>query len=171
MVAGENKPAAQQTWGELQTYFTEKWLECKQYSATMALKRQRFLHRRQQQLKTKVSHKQCCLQCCRKSRQAIMLMTTNKANMDAMLKRMNPLVTGEAGRCPIHQDKESTPTVGNSLPTLTGSGTTQPKKPKRCKCMCPHCKMFVLHKPKNCVELEANKDKRWLGWRLVHTIA
>jgi hypothetical protein len=58
---------------------------------------------------------------------------TNKANMDAMMERMNALAAGEVGRCPIHQDKECTPTVGNSLPTLKGSGTTQPKKPKRRK--------------------------------------
>ncbi len=31
--------------------------------------------------------------------------------------------------------------------------------------------MFVLHKPKNCVKLEANKDKRWPHWKLIHTIA
>jgi hypothetical protein len=104
-------------------------------------------------------------------RQIATMTATNKANMDAMMERMNALVTGEAGRCPTHHDKESTPTVGNSLPTLTGSGTIQPKKPKRCKCMCPHCKMFVLCKPDTCVEVEANKDKRWPGWKLVHTIA
>jgi hypothetical protein len=95
---------------------------------------------------------------------------TNKANMDSMMEKMNALVAGEVGRCPTQKDKESTPTLGNSLPTLTGSGTTQPKKPKRHKCICPHCKMFVLHKPKNCVELKANKDKRWPGWKLVHII-
>jgi hypothetical protein len=36
MVAWKNKPAAVQTWAELQTYFTKKWLECKQYSTTTA---------------------------------------------------------------------------------------------------------------------------------------
>ncbi len=36
MVAWENKPTAQQTYAALQAYFTEKWLECKQYSAMMA---------------------------------------------------------------------------------------------------------------------------------------
>jgi hypothetical protein len=30
MVAWDNKTAIQQTWAELQTYFTKKWLECKQ---------------------------------------------------------------------------------------------------------------------------------------------
>ncbi len=96
---------------------------------------------------------------------------TNKANMDAMMERMNALVTSRAGRCPTQQDKACTPTVGNSLPTSMGSGTTQPKKPKSRKCLCPHCKMFILHKPENRVELEANKDKHWLGWKLVQTIA
>ncbi len=95
---------------------------------------------------------------------------TNKANMDAMMERMNALVAGGGGRHPTHRDKESTTTVENSLPTSTGSRTTQPKKLKWRKCMCPHCKMFVLHKPKNCVKLEANKDKRWTGWKSVHTI-
>ncbi len=32
MVAWENKPAVQQTWQALQDYFTEKGLECCQYS-------------------------------------------------------------------------------------------------------------------------------------------
>ena len=34
MVAWKNRTSATQTWAELQTYFTEKWLERKQYSAT-----------------------------------------------------------------------------------------------------------------------------------------
>jgi hypothetical protein len=41
MVTWENKTAVQQTWAALQTYFTNKWLECKQYSATTA-KQSRF---------------------------------------------------------------------------------------------------------------------------------
>jgi hypothetical protein len=36
MVAWENRPAVNQTWTNLQTYFTEKWLERCQYSAAMA---------------------------------------------------------------------------------------------------------------------------------------
>ena len=36
MVAWENKTVVQQTWAELQRYFTDKWLESKQYSVTMA---------------------------------------------------------------------------------------------------------------------------------------
>ena len=41
MVTWENRTSATQTWTELQTYFTEKWLERKQYSATTA-KQSRF---------------------------------------------------------------------------------------------------------------------------------
>jgi hypothetical protein len=103
-------------------------------------------------------------------RQIAAMTATNKANMDVMMERMKALVAGGVGRRPTHKDKESTHIVEN-LPTLMRSGTTQPKKPKRRKCICPHCKMFVLHKPKNCVELEANKDKCWPGWKSVHTIS
>jgi hypothetical protein len=72
------------------------------------------------------------------NRQIAAMTATNKANMDMMMERMNVLVTGGVGRSPTHQDKESTPTVGNSPSTLMGSGTAQPNKPKRRKCMCPH---------------------------------
>jgi len=41
MVAWENKPAVNQTWVNLQTYFTEKWLERRQYLAATA-KQSRF---------------------------------------------------------------------------------------------------------------------------------
>jgi hypothetical protein len=41
MVAWENRPTVDQTWTNLQTYFTEKWLERCQYSAAMA-KQSRF---------------------------------------------------------------------------------------------------------------------------------
>jgi redox-sensitive bicupin YhaK (pirin superfamily) len=38
MDAWENKTMAQQTWAALQTYFTNKWLERKQYSVTTAVR-------------------------------------------------------------------------------------------------------------------------------------
>jgi hypothetical protein len=74
------------------------------------------------------------------NKQIAVMTATNKANIDAMMERMNALMAGGVGRHSTHQDKEGTPTVGNNLPTLAGSGTTQPKKPKRHKCICLHCK-------------------------------
>ena len=41
MVAWENRTPATQTWTDLQAYFTEKWLERKQYLNTTA-KQSRF---------------------------------------------------------------------------------------------------------------------------------
>ncbi len=154
MAAWEIKTAAQQTWAELQTYFTEKWLECKQYSATMA-KHLRFKERALLAQETAAAEDEGESQVMlfamlqeQHNRQNAAMTATNKANMDVIMERMNALVAGGVGRCPSHQDKESTPTVGNNLPTLMGSGRTQPKKPKRRTCICPHCKMFVLYKPK-----------------------
>ncbi len=86
---------------------------------------------------------------------------TNKFNMDTMMERMNALMTGGGGRQPTHQQKEITPTIGSMLSISTGSGTNQPPQKNRQKCICPNCKMFVLHKPESCVELETNKDMCW----------
>jgi hypothetical protein len=165
----ENKTAAQQTWAELQTYFTKKWLERKQYITTTA----KQLHFKEAAIltqETAAAEDKGELQAMlfamlqeQHNRIIAAMEATNKANIDTMTERMNALMAGAGGRRPTHHDKEITPTVGNSLPTSTRSGTTQPKKPKRHKCMCPHCKMFVLYKPKNCVELEANKNKLWPG--------
>jgi hypothetical protein len=41
LVLWENKPSANQTWQALQDYFTEKWLECRQYLQATA-KQARF---------------------------------------------------------------------------------------------------------------------------------
>jgi hypothetical protein len=146
MVAWEKKTAAQQTMAQLQTYFTKKWLERKQYSA-MTAKQSRFKEAALLAQETAAAEDKIKLQAIlfatlqeQHDRQIGAMTATNKANMDAMMERMNAFVAGGVGRCPTHQDKESTLTVGNSLPTSMGSGTTQPKKPKRYKCICPHCK-------------------------------
>ncbi len=76
----------------------------------------------------------------------------NKAAMEAMMERMNALVTAQGGRKHPAANKENTP-------PLTNGG----KEDDRKNALCPHCNAFVYHKPEKCYELEANKDKRWPG--------
>ncbi len=175
MVTWENKPAVQQTWAKLQTYFTQKWLERKQYSA-MAAKQSRFKETALLAQETAAAEEEGKSQAIlfamlqeQHDRQIMAMTATNKANMDAMMERMNALVTGGAGRHPTHQDKESTPTVGNSLPTSMVSGPAQ--ETQEVQVHVSPLQNVLLHKPENCVELKANKDKCWPGWKLVHTIA
>ncbi len=88
-----------------------------------------------------------------------------------MMDQMNALVAGRGGdrRTPTQQpDKENTPPGGNICPP---TDTDRNKKHRKQKALCPHCKTFVLQKPDNCYELEANKDKRWAGWKSVHATA
>ena len=80
---------------------------------------------------------------------------TNKANMDAMMERMNALVA----------NKENAPPSGR-LPTTGGA-----KRQRAKKLHCPHCKKMVIHKAQDCYELEANKDKRFEGWKSAVTPA
>ena len=174
MVAWENKTAVQQMWAALQTYFTNKWLERKQYSATTA-KQSRFKEAALLAQETAAAEEEGELQAMlfamlqkQHNKQITAMTAMNKANMDAMMDQMNSLVAGRGDdrHTPIQQtDKENTPPGGNTRPP---TNSDRNKKPRKQKAICPHCKTFVLHKFENCYELEANKEKRWLGWTSVH---
>jgi hypothetical protein len=169
MVAWENKTAAQQTWTALQTYLTDKWLEQKQYSATMA-KQSRFKEAVLLPQETAAAEEEEESQAMlftmlqdQHTKQITVMTATNKADMDAMMDQMNSLVAGKGGdsHTPIHQpDKENTPPGETNGPP---TNSDRNKKPRKQKALCPHCKTFVLYKPGNCYELKANKDKRWPG--------
>jgi hypothetical protein len=90
--------------------------------------------------------------------------TANKEAMEAMMERMNALVTAQGGRkYNPAADKENEPP-----PTNRGKEDNTKKGPtRRKKALCPHCKAFVYHKPEKCLELEANKEKRWPGWKSI----
>jgi len=159
MVAWENKTPAQQTWAALQTYFTGKWLERKQYSATTA-KQSRFKEAALLAQETKAAEEEGESQALlfammqeQHDKQIAAIMAANKSSMDAMMERMNALAAGKG------VGKENTkPTDDNK----------DKKPPQRNKHLCPHCKIQVLHKAKNCPELEENAHKRWTGWKSVN---
>ena len=88
--------------------------------------------------------------------------------MEAMTDKMNALVALNATRQMHQPDKENTPPGGNVKPP---GGGNRVKKPRKKKTICPNCKCFVLHKPKLCYELEANKATRYPGWKSVFAAA
>ncbi len=177
MVAWENRTAEQQTWAALQRYFTDKWLERKQNSATTA-KQSRFKEAVLLAKETAAAEEEREPQAMlfamlqeQHDKQIAAMAAMNKASMNAMMERMNALVAGRGGnrRTPTQQlDKDNTPLGGNKPPPMD---TNRTKKPRKQKAICPHCKTFVHHKPENFPELEANKDKRWPGWKSVHATA
>ena len=80
----------------------------------------------------------------------------------ALLSLIENLVTAQGGR-----KHDPTADKGNEHPkTNRGKEDDNKKGPTRRKqALCPHCKAFGYHKPENCLELEANKDKRRPGWK------
>jgi hypothetical protein len=174
MVAWENRSSATQTWAELQTYFTEKWLERKQYSATTA-KQSRFKEAALQAQEAAAAEEEGETQAMlfamlqdQHKKQIAQMEASNKANMNLMMERMNALLAANGGK-PTHQpDKENTPPGGNVNPP---GGGERVKKPRKKRTLCPHCKIFGLHKPELCYELEANKAKRYPGWKSVSVTA
>ncbi len=164
IVAWENRTSATQTWTELQTYFTEKWLERKQYSATTA-KQSRFKEAALQAQEAAAAEEEGETQAMlfailqdQHTKQIAQMEATNKANMEAMMEKMNALVTANATRQP---DKVNIPPGGNIKPP--GGGGDPAKKPRRKKALCPNCKCFGMHKPELCYELEASKANRYPG--------
>jgi hypothetical protein len=165
MVAWENKTAAQQTWQALQDYFTEKWLERRQYSQATA-KQSRFKDAALAAQETAAAEEEgealammfTLLQEQHRA-QLNAMATANQKAMDAMFERMNAIVAGNGPR----PDKENLPPGGNMNPG-TGNDTSTIKRKKK---KCPHCGKTVFHKAAECYELEANASKRWTGWKSV----
>jgi hypothetical protein len=163
MVAWENKTTAQQTWQALQDYFTEKWLERRQYSQATA-KCSRFKDAALAAQETAAAEEEgetlammfALLQEQHRTQLEAMA-TANQKAMDAMFERMNTIVAGNGKG----QDKETTPPAGKVNPGNSNGGT------KRNKQKCPHCGKHVFHKPADCYELEANASNRWTGWKSV----
>jgi hypothetical protein len=165
MLLWENKPAIDQTWPNLQTYFTKKWLERKQYSATTA-KQSRFKEAALLAWETAAAEGEGETQAMlftmlqeQHDKQMAAMAASNKANMDAMMEWMNVLVAAGGGR--RSNDKENTPLAGNTTPAGSGAGGNKTKKPKCKRKLCPNCKMFVYHALDKCYKLEANKDTRY----------
>ncbi len=171
MLSWEDKPAINQTWPNLQTYFTKKWLEWKQYSATTA-KQSRFKEAALLFWETAATEEEGETQAMlfamlqeQHNKQMATMAASNKANMDAMMERMNVLVAAGGGR--RSNDKENTPPTGNTTPAGGGVGGNETKKPKHKRKLSPNCKMFVYHAPDKCYELEGNKDTRYPRWTSV----
>jgi hypothetical protein len=171
MLLWENKNPAAQTWGALQAYFTEKWLERRQYSATTA-KQSRFKEAALLAQETAAAEEEGESQAMlfsmlqeQHDKQMASMAATNKANMDAMMEKLHALVTAGGSRRTNDRDKENTPPSG---PPTTGSSDAT-KKPRRKKALCPNCKAFVYHRPDKCYELEANKASRYTGWKSIFT--
>jgi hypothetical protein len=122
MVVWENRGAMAQTWAALQTYFTKKWLEWKQYSATTA-KQSRFKEAALLAQETAAAKEEGKTQALlfailqdQQAKQIAQMEATNKTNMDSMMEQINALVRH------AHQlDKVNTPPGSNVIPLGGGA--------------------------------------------------
>ncbi len=124
MVVWEKKPAAYQTWAALQVYFTEKWLERKQYSATMA-KQSGFKEAALQAQEAAAAKEEGEMQAMlfamlqeQHAKQIAQMEATNKTNMDSLLERMNVMIGANGNRSTHQPDKKDTPPTAVFLATF-----------------------------------------------------
>ncbi len=161
MVAWENKTVGQQTWQNLQDYFTEKWLEQRQYlQATTkhlhfkdaALTAQELAAAEEEGETTAMMftllHEQ-------HKAQLKLMGVSHKQAMDTMFECMNALITGHGKAV----DKVTAP--------ITNSNTSHaPSTMNRNKNRCTNCGKVVFHKPETCYKLKTNASKHYPGWKL-----
>jgi hypothetical protein len=122
MVTWENR------WTDLQAYFTDKWLERKQYSNTTA-NQLRFKEAALQAQEAAAAEEEGETQAMllmmiqdHHQKQITQMEATNKANMDAMMEKMNSLVAA---------NKENTRQNKPATKNPTAGGTKSPGR-KRC---------------------------------------
>ncbi len=160
MVAWENKTPVQQTWQNFQDYFTEKWLEQRQYlQATTkqlqfkdaALAAQELAAAEEEGKTTAMMF--TLLQEQHKAQLEAMA-AANKQAMDAMLERMNTLIAGQGKAA----DKP-TARVPNSNSGKASNTANRKKK------VCTNCGKLLFHKPQTCYELESNASKHYPEWK------
>jgi hypothetical protein len=152
MVIWEKRGAMAQTWAALQTYFTEKWLEQKQYLATKA-KQLRFKEAVLLAQETVAANEEGKIQATlfimlqdQHAKQTAQMETTNKTSMEAMMEQMNSCggrwsLTGQAAGQGEHPSWKKCHPPGCS---------NRAKKPRQKKALCPNCKCFVMYKPASC---------------------
>ena len=166
LIAWDNQPDAAKTWVALQDFFTEKWLERRQYSQATA-KQSRFKDAALAAQELTAAEEEgeasammfALLQEQHKSQMDAMAASNQKA-MEAMFERMNAII---ASNGKVADKENNTPATNNS--SSSNSGTKRNRK------KCPNCGKLVFHKPTACLELEANAGKRWTGWKSVKDTA
>jgi hypothetical protein len=127
MVVWENRGAMVQMWAALQTYFTEKWLEQKQYLA-MTAKQLQFKEAALLTQETVAAEEEGKTQALlfailqdQHAKQIAQMEATNKTNMDAMMEQMNALVAARDARHAHQLDKVNTPPGSNIIPLGGGA--------------------------------------------------
>jgi hypothetical protein len=144
----KNRPAANQTWNDLQRYFIETWLKQCQYLVAMAKQSQLkevVLVAQEQAAAEEEGEMQAMmfalLQEQHKSHLEAMV-AANKAIMDAIVEQMNIILMSVGGRR-SKQDNENTPPTTNANKV----DNDKAKKVKHKNKLCPHCNILFSTSP------------------------
>jgi hypothetical protein len=141
MVAWENKTAAQQTWQNLQDYFTEKLLEQRQYSQATA---------RPSHFKDPALAAQELAAAEEEGKSTVMMFTLLQEQHKAQLKSM------------VAANQQAMDTMFECMNALTGCAPSITNHNKK---RCTNCSKLVFHKPETCYKIKTNTSKCYTGWK------
>jgi len=168
----EKKPAADQNWAKLKSYFGEIYTNKRRYSQSMAMQT-RFMEqmanieeRRDEEEQTKegedVAMMFGILQQPHQEQMNVM-QEANKTAQELMQMQMKQMA---------EQQKQATAQMAAFMKLMTamqqngaqGQATTTRKGRNDGPIYCKNCKLNGFHQPDSCFELEKNKSKRPKDW-------
>ena len=171
----ENKTAALKTWDNIKTYFTQQWQEQQAYNK-MTAKQSAFKEAAMLAKEAEVAEQNAQI--------FVFMQTQHDEQMKKIVENMASMQKQYEGLL-NQKNKENQnpniPIVPKIVPGIVPGIVPVPKpkhkpavlldiKPterKTDKSKCSHCKRFGWHKDADCLELEANKDKRPAGYKPV----
>ena len=162
----ENKVATDKTWDNIKAYFTQQWQEQQAYNK-MTAKQSAFKEAAMLAKEAEVAEQQAQI--------FVLMQTQHDEQMKKIVENMASMQKQYEGLLENHNP--NVPIVPGIVPgTVPGVPPGKPKfkpnvliglKPtegKTERSKCKHCERFGWHKDADCLELEANKDKRPDGY-------
>jgi hypothetical protein len=159
MSTWENKTAADKTWVNIKDYFTQEWHEQQAFNK-MTAKQSAFKEATMLAKEAEVAEQNAQI--------FVLMQTQHDEQMKKIVENMAKMQTQYEGLLKQKNKENQNPNV----PIVPGIPPDKPKykpnvllgiKPdvrKTERSKCSHCKRWGWHKDADCLELEANKDKR-----------
>ena len=165
----ENKTAALKTWDNIKAYFTQQWQEQQAYNK-MTAKQSAFKEAAMLAKEAEAAEQQAQI--------FVLMQTQHDEQMKKIVENMAAMQKQYEGLLKQKNKENHNPNIP-VVPGIVPGIVPDPKPKHKPKVLldikpterktemskCSHCKRFGWHKDEDCLELDANKDKRPVGYK------
>jgi len=165
MSTWENKPPADKTWTNIKDYFTQQWQEQQAYNK-MTAKQSAFKEAAMLAKEAEAAEQNAQI--------FVLMQTQHDEQMKKIMENMTKMQTQYEGLLKQKNKENHNPNIPivpgivpdpkpKHKPTVLFGITPSERKTEKSKCK--NCHRWGWHREADCLELEANKDKRPAGYK------